>query len=59
MALIKSMPGNVSLESMLREICKLTAIRALGLPVLRRPGGLGRRWSRSRISGGGHRRRRW
>lgn len=32
LALIKSMPGNVSLESMLREICKLTAIRALGLP---------------------------
>lgn len=32
LALIKSMPGNVSLESMLREIRKLTAIRALGLP---------------------------
>jgi hypothetical protein len=26
------MPGNVSLESMLREIRKLTAIRAIGLP---------------------------
>lgn len=32
LSLIKSMPGNVSLESMLREIRKLTAIRALGLP---------------------------
>lgn len=32
MALIKSMPGNVSLESLLREICTLMAIRALGLP---------------------------
>ena len=32
LSLIKSMPGNVSLESMLREIRKLTAIRAIGLP---------------------------
>ncbi|MDT3441581.1 Tn3 family transposase [Pseudofrankia sp. BMG5.37] len=32
LALIKAMPGNVSLESMLREIRKLTAIRAIGLP---------------------------
>jgi hypothetical protein len=26
------MPGNISLESMLREIDGLTAIRAIGLP---------------------------
>jgi TnpA family transposase len=32
LALVKSMPGNVSLESMLREIRKLQAIRAIGLP---------------------------
>ena len=32
LALIKSVPGNVSLESMLTEIRKLTAIRAAGLP---------------------------
>jgi hypothetical protein len=32
LALIKSVPGNVSLESMLTEIRKLTAIRAFGLP---------------------------
>jgi hypothetical protein len=32
LALIKAMPGNTSLESMLREIDKLTAIRAIGLP---------------------------
>jgi hypothetical protein len=32
LALIKAMPGNVSLESMLTEIGKLKAIRALGLP---------------------------
>jgi hypothetical protein len=34
LALIKSVPGNVSLESMLTEIRKLAAIRAVGL----RPG---------------------
>ncbi|MEV7003879.1 hypothetical protein AB0N62_40405 [Streptomyces sp. NPDC093982] len=32
LALVKVMPGNVSLDSMLREIRKLTAIRAIGLP---------------------------
>jgi TnpA family transposase len=32
LALIKSVPGNVSLESMLSEISKLAAIRAAGLP---------------------------
>lgn len=32
LSLIKAMPGNVSLESMLTEIRKLTAIRAVGLP---------------------------
>ena len=32
LALVKAVPGNVSLESMLREIRKLTAIRAVGLP---------------------------
>jgi hypothetical protein len=32
LALVKSVPGNVSLESMLAEIRKLTAIRAVGLP---------------------------
>lgn len=32
LSLIKSMPGNASLESMLREIRNLTAISALGLP---------------------------
>ncbi|MEV8638354.1 DUF4158 domain-containing protein [Streptosporangium sp. NPDC051023] len=32
LALIKAMPGNVSLESMLTEIGKLNAIRAIGLP---------------------------
>ena len=32
LALIKSVPGNVNLESMLTEIRKLTAIRAAGLP---------------------------
>ena len=31
LALIKTVPGNVSLESMLTEIRKLTAIRAIGL----------------------------
>ncbi|WP_434740049.1 hypothetical protein [Micromonospora sp. SH-82] len=30
--LIKSVPGNVSLESMLTEIRKLRATRAIGLP---------------------------
>ncbi len=32
LALVKSLPGNMSLESMLREIRKLRAIRAVGLP---------------------------
>ncbi|WP_404870768.1 Tn3 family transposase [Kitasatospora griseola] len=32
LALVKAMPGNVSLESMLQEIRKLRAIRAIGLP---------------------------
>ena len=32
LALIKSVPGNVSLESMLTEIRKLRAVRAIGLP---------------------------
>jgi hypothetical protein len=32
LALIKSVPGNVSLESMLAEIGKLDAVRAAGLP---------------------------
>jgi hypothetical protein len=32
LALVKSVPGNVSLESVLTEIRKLTAIRAAGLP---------------------------
>ena len=32
LALIKSVPGNVSLESMLTEIGKLDAVRAVGLP---------------------------
>ena len=32
-ALIKASPGNVSLESMMAEIGKLQAVRALGLPV--------------------------
>jgi Domain of unknown function (DUF4158) len=32
LALIKSDPGNVSLESMLTEITKLLAVRAVGLP---------------------------
>jgi hypothetical protein len=32
LALIKSVPGNVSLESMLTEIRKLRAARAIGLP---------------------------
>lgn len=32
LSLVRAMPGNVSLESMLREIRKLTAIRAVGLP---------------------------
>ena len=32
LALIKSVPGNVSLESMLTEIGKLDAVRAAGLP---------------------------
>ncbi|MFC7713255.1 hypothetical protein [Nonomuraea recticatena] len=32
LSLIKAMPGNVSLDSMLTEIRKLTAIRAIGLP---------------------------
>ncbi|XVQ16114.1 DUF4158 domain-containing protein [Spirillospora sp. CA-255316] len=32
LALIKAMPGNISLESMLRGMDKLTAIRAIGLP---------------------------
>ena len=32
LALVKSLPGNVSLNSMLTEIRKLTAIRAIGLP---------------------------
>lgn len=30
---IKSVPGNVSLESMMAEIGKLHAVRAVGLPV--------------------------
>ncbi|MFZ0158952.1 MAG: Tn3 family transposase [Kineosporiaceae bacterium] len=33
LASIKTMPGNVSLESMLVEIGKLRAVRAIGLPV--------------------------
>jgi TnpA family transposase len=32
LALVKSVPGNVSLESMLTEIRKLRAVRAIGLP---------------------------
>jgi TnpA family transposase len=32
LSLIKSVPGNVSLESMLTEIGKLNAVRAVGLP---------------------------
>ena len=32
LSLIKSVPGNVSLESMLTEIGKLDAVRAIGLP---------------------------
>ncbi|MGV9387279.1 hypothetical protein ACWDRB_66695 [Nonomuraea sp. NPDC003707] len=32
LALIKAMPGNVSLDSMLTEIRKLNAIRTIGLP---------------------------
>lgn len=32
LALVKAMPGNVSLGSMLREIRKLNSIRAIGLP---------------------------
>ena len=32
LALIKSVPGNVSLESMLTEIAKLDAVRAVELP---------------------------
>jgi hypothetical protein len=32
LALVKTVPGNVSLESMLTEIRKLQAIRAIGLP---------------------------
>ena len=32
LSLIKSVPGNVSLESMLTEIAKLDAVRAAGLP---------------------------
>ncbi|SHJ26636.1 Transposase and inactivated derivatives, TnpA family [Tessaracoccus bendigoensis DSM 12906] len=32
LGLIKSMPGNVSLESMMTEISKLEAVRAIGLP---------------------------
>ncbi|GAB2460232.1 Tn3 family transposase [Streptomyces incanus] len=32
LSLVRAMPGNVSLESMLREIRKLTAIQAIGLP---------------------------
>ncbi len=33
LSLIKSVPGNVSLETMLTEIRKLRAVRAVGLPV--------------------------
>jgi hypothetical protein len=32
LALIKAAPGNVSLDTMLTEISKLEAIRAIGLP---------------------------
>lgn len=32
LALIKSVPGNVSLDSMLTEIRKLRAVREIGLP---------------------------
>lgn len=32
LSLVKAMPGNISLESMLREIRKLNAIRSIGLP---------------------------
>ncbi len=32
LSLVKAMPGNISLESMLREIRKLNAIRSMGLP---------------------------
>ncbi|MCY9783170.1 Tn3 family transposase [Nocardiopsis sp. EMB25] len=32
LSLVKAMPGNISLESMLREIRKLNAIRSVGLP---------------------------
>lgn len=32
LGLIKSMPGNVSLESTMTEISKLEAVRAVGLP---------------------------
>ncbi|WP_228640365.1 DUF4158 domain-containing protein [Microtetraspora sp. AC03309] len=55
LALIKSAPGNVSLESMMTEIRKLTAARSIELPPglfatwrprCWRPGGPGRRWKR-------------
>jgi hypothetical protein len=57
LALVESVPGNVSLNSMLAEIRKLEAIRAVGLPPgcsatsrrrWCRPGGRGRRSSRRR-----------
>lgn len=32
LATIKTDPGNISLDSMLSEIAKLTAVRAVGLP---------------------------
>lgn len=33
LALVKTVPGNVSLDSMLKEIRKLRAVRSIGLPV--------------------------
>jgi hypothetical protein len=55
---IKEAPGNVSLETMLTEIDKLLAVRAVGLPADCSPtsrrrwwpgGGRGPRWSRPPI----------
>jgi hypothetical protein len=45
LALIKSVPGNVSLESMLTEIGKLDAARTAGLPDGLFSPGSRRRWS--------------
>ncbi len=60
LSLVKAMPGNVSLELMLREIRNLTTIRAIGLPGSRfadvAPKVLASWWQRAAVESPSHQR---